>query len=97
MKYPLGVKSRASLVSNSIGLMAGAFRKTIHRLEGKIYNRAIDYQLVISIEYPSESTLASTKSIYEGEMCVAKDGSIIEVMERVKDKKELRFYEMKRV
>ncbi len=95
---PPAIEKHAGLISSTLArLSLGAedFKKRMLRLEGKIYNGAIDYKLIISTEY--DSLLAPAETTYEGIMCVAKDESIIEAMERVKDEKELRFYEMKRV
>jgi tetratricopeptide (TPR) repeat protein len=72
-----------------------SFNKNIIELEGKICNSGIDYQLTITTEFSPISSLSSKETIYNGLMCINKDASIIEVMER--HEKEVAFYEMKRL
>jgi len=85
---------RAGLLDRN-ALSIKSFSKNIIKLEGKICNSGIDYQLTITTEYSPTSLLGLKETIYNGLMCINKDASIIEVMER--HEKEVAFYEMKRV
>ena len=93
--------SLSALASQRAGLLdrnalpLKSFSKNIIKLEGKICNSGIDYQLTITTEYSPTSLLGLKETIYNGLMCINKDASIIEVMER--HEKEVAFYEMKRV